>query len=97
MVTVPWAKYEALLNRYNALVQEVLALKRDGFVRPEELREPAQPAPLPDLVQKAISEIAIGDAGLTHQLVDAAWELLKGGMEIPEVAARITQGETIEL
>ena len=86
---VPFEKYEAL-------VQMVAQMKRDGFHIPEEWPQPAPAAELPGEVDRAIAELEL-DPITSDQLTRTAWNLLRGGMEAGEVALRIAAGEPAEL
>lgn len=84
-------------SAYQALVTELAALKRDGFVRPDQL-PPAPEAPqLPAVVQQAIAGIADGDPTMTARLVGVAWNLKRQGTDDEVIAQKITDGEPAEL
>jgi len=93
-LSVPFSAYQELMARYDALVHELIGLKRDGFAPTVDLPQAPQEEPLPELVRKAISELP---ADLEGHLVMQAWALLRGGMEVEQVAAKITAGEEAEL
>lgn len=92
---VPWPVYQSLQDKYEALVKEIVAMKRDGFVPVESH---VAPKPVPDVapvIRKAITELGVDDTTERH-LVKQAWEMIRGGMEPEEIALRITAGDPVE-
>lgn len=87
---VPFEKYEAL-------VQLVAQMKREGFAVPEDLPAPVPTPELPVVVRKAIAEIASDNALLERQLCQTAWMMLNLQMDEADVAAKILAGEPAEL
>lgn len=85
-------------SAYQALVSELVSLKRDGLVRPDQL-PPAPEIPLlPDIIQQAIASIAgPEDQALRDHLIGQAWNLKRQGLEDSDVAQRIADGEPAEL
>lgn len=99
-LSVPWAEYRALQDKYDSLVREVLAMKRDGFVPPLPEGVAMQAPSLPSEVSNAIAELvdgAAGDSDLEPTLTARAWHLLRNGLAEDAVAARIREGEPVDL
>ena len=96
-LSVPFSAYQELQAKYDALVHEVIQLKRDGFVLPENLPAPLQGQTLPQEVLGAIASLCMDNPDLERTLTQAAWTLLRSGLEPAVVAQRIIDGEPAEL
>lgn len=98
MGLVSFAQYEALLGKYDALVQVVAQMKREGFAVPES---PAQPvslaADLPQRVRATIASICEPSSQTYRHLVKQALEMQALGVEEGDIVTRIERGEPVEL
>lgn len=95
---VSLAMYQDLLGKYDALVREVVAMKRDGFVPSVPEGVVATLPTLPAKVQAAIHELvtaAGGDVDFSRTLTATAWELVRSGLPEDEVAALVAKGEEV--
>ena len=98
--TVPLAMYQDLLARYDALVREVMALKREGFAAPVPYDvaphpEAALEAPILQAIEDVV-EHADGDGTeLERQLTAQAWRLKRASIGAEAIAQRITAGEEV--
>ncbi len=98
--TVPVAMYQDLLAKYHALVQDLAAMKREGFA-PEPAGGPLESAPqLEPAIQQAIGELVDnavdGPADLERTLMQRAWDLKRRGASTEEITASIAAGEPVE-
>ena len=89
--------YQDLLGKYDSLVREVLAMKRDGFTPPLPEGVPQTPKELPPDVRQVIGEIALGDGELTRILTATAWQMVEAGMAVGDITQRIREGEEATL
>jgi hypothetical protein len=98
-VTVLKPMYDDLLGRYHALVEEVLAMKREGFVPAPDLSGHAEPVSLPPIIQTAINALmdSGGDELLERMVERQAWALKRQGVDDAEIAAKLTAGEPVDL
>jgi hypothetical protein len=87
---------QALLDYNRLLVQEIIAMKRDGWTPADKLGEPAKAVELPKEIEAAIHALGV-DAGTARHLRGEAWEMLRAGTAHPEIIQRITDGEPVEL
>ena len=83
-------------EKYDALVQEIVRMKREGFTSTAELPAPAEPPSLPTVILKAIRDLGV-DPQTERQLVKHAWELKATEEDDAVIAAKITAGEDVEL
>lgn len=99
-LSVPWSEYRALLDKYDGLVREVMAMRREGFT-PQPMETVTQVAQgFPDEVQTAIRELvaaAPADSDLERTLTEGAQQMLRLGVEDRVVAERIREGEPADL
>lgn len=95
--TVSFAQYEALLGRYDVLVQHLVQLKREGFTLPTDAGTATPARELPAAVRKAISERSEPGTATARLLVSQAWEMLDAGIAADTVVADILAGEPAEL
>lgn len=95
---VSLAMYQDLLAKYDALVKEVIAMRRDGFV-PSPSQETAASLPtLPAKVQEKINELvtaAGGDVDLSRTLTASAWELVRSQIGEADIVNLLEQGEEV--
>lgn len=91
------AQYEALLGRYEKLVDYVVQLKREGFRESPALLEPAPQPELPKPIRAAIAEVCEPNGATYRHLVKQAWELIGTGEDPDLIARKIAQGEPAEL
>lgn len=91
--------YQDLVGKYDALVREVMAMKREGFAAP--LGSDLTPRPEQQLdaeIVRAITETVDaveGEADLEQHLVEQAWRLQRSGAGPEEIAQRIREGEPV--
>ena len=82
--------------RYDALLAEVLAMKREGFAPPPRAEDFVPPPPLDAVIVEALRDFGLGSATYRQQ-EKLAWDLKRSG-EAPEmIAAKIAAGEDIPL
>ena len=89
-------RLDEMFDRYDTLVHEALAMKRDGFAVPGPEAEVAKVAELPKEVRQAILEVSEPGGLTARHLEQQAWELLLD-TEAEEVAERIRRGEPATL
>ena len=83
-------------ERYDRLLGEVLAMKREGFVPPQVVGDFAPPEQLEPDIREALRMFGIGSSTYREQ-EKLAWDMKRAG-EAPElIAAKITAGERVEL
>ena len=98
-VTVPMAMYRDLLDKYDSLVREVMAMKRDGFL--PAIGGDLTPRPEPELepeIVKAITDVVDqtdGESDLERHLTEQAWRLKRSGLGVEDIAQRISDGEPV--
>lgn len=83
--------------RYEALLKEVLALKRDGFTATVQYDAPSPAPPLPGPVTKAISLRSEPGTAERRELERRAYDLVRGEMETDDVVQAILNGEEVDL
>lgn len=83
--------------RYDALLREVLALKRDGFAATVQYETPPTAPLLPAVVTQAIAQRAEAHTAERRELERAAADLVRSGAEPDDIAARVLDGEAVDL
>lgn len=84
-------------EKYDALVQLVAQMKREGFTTTMMASElPAKSTELPGLVQAAIVGLEV-DRDTQRHLTRQAWEMLRAGVEPQVIAEKLTAGEDVPL
>lgn len=87
---VPFAAYERLVN-------QLAALKRDGWVPPEVYEQPSSKGmDLPAAIEQAIVTLGV-DAQTERHLRGEAWQMIRAKVDEAEIVQRITEGESVEL
>lgn len=80
-------------ERYDALVKEVLVLKRDGFSATVQYEAPPPTPPLPASVRTAIAERSEPLTPERRELERHAADALRAGMTDAAVAQQVLDGE----
>ena len=80
-------------ERYNALVMEMMAMKRDGFVPRETAGDPVLMPELPVEVRQAIAQVSTVGSGTWNLLTKGAWDAKRNGVPDKTIAADILAGE----
>jgi len=83
--------------RYDALLKEVMALKREGFSATVQYDAPPAGPPLPGPVTRAIAERSDPGSIERRELERAASDLIRAGVETDSVAKQVLDGEPVEL
>lgn len=84
-------------EKYDALVQLIAQMKREGFSVPGATATVAVQPELPKAIRQAIGAIAEAPSALYRQLVNRAWEMVNAGMDESVIVDRINTGEPAEL
>lgn len=89
-------RYADLLANYDALVQQIVTMRKEGFVA-EPKAPPAPPArePLPPVVVAAIAQRSQPNTKERRLLDGTARQLLDEGMNAESAAADILAGEPV--
>ena len=82
---------------YHELVMELARLKREGFTSSDVPRETAaEVANLPPLIEAEIISLGV-EPQTERQLRKTSWEMLRAGIDPTDIAAKIKNGEPVEL
>ena len=83
-------------EKYDALVQLVLQMKREGFAVPSPSPDAPVAMELPAVVEEAVREMTTAGAD-PGTLIRDAWDLLRGKLDPEAVAAQLRHGQSVEL
>lgn len=84
-------------EKYDALVQLVAQMKREGFAVPGDTTQMVVQPDLPLAIRQAIAALAEPPSALHRTLVNRAWEMVNAGLDAETVVARIQTGEPADL
>ena len=83
--------------RYDALLKEVMDLKREGFSATVQYEAPPAGPPFPGPVTRAIAARSDPGSIERRELERAASDLIRSGVEPDSVAQQVLDGEVVEL
>jgi hypothetical protein len=83
--------------RYDALLHELLTLKRDGFSATMTYEAPPPMDPLPPAVLKAIAQRSEPGTPERRALERRSGDYLRAGLEPEQIAAAVLDGEPVDL
>lgn len=86
-------------ERYAKLVDQVVDLKRDGYVMPVDVPlVPATPVlPIPPEVMRSVVKVSDPNTRERRAMETAVRDLLAAGMPHKEIAERVLQGQEIDV
>ncbi len=84
-------------ERYDKLLAQFTALKRDGFAVKMEYEAPPPASPLPPAVLKALAQVSDPGTVERRELERRAADMVRAGMGEEAVADAVLDGESVEL
>ena len=91
-VMVPASLYHEILTKYGELVQEVIKLKREGYVSPGEVPPAPELPELEDQIMDSIGQITNENSVLHRELLAYAGQRKASGVHAEIIAAEIRDG-----